>query len=120
MSNIPETGRTQRVQIRLIVIQVLVFSLLLTLGGVFLAGFSEAVGVAVPLVVVFLALNLVVVVVGAAHMVGADGHSGSHRDFVESTWDRSRDPTVRARRHRGHQSTKCPAIARRGRRDCGQ
>ncbi|WP_066949752.1 penicillin-binding protein 2 [Streptomyces lushanensis] len=33
MSNIPETGRTQRVQIRLIVIQVLVLSLLLTLGG---------------------------------------------------------------------------------------
>ncbi|MGW2657726.1 hypothetical protein ACWC1D_29245, partial [Streptomyces sp. NPDC001478] len=27
-SNIPETGRTQRVQIRLVVIQVLVFSLL--------------------------------------------------------------------------------------------
>lgn len=33
MSNIPETGRTPRVQIRLIVIQVLVFSLLFTLGG---------------------------------------------------------------------------------------
>ncbi|MEU8529642.1 penicillin-binding protein 2 [Streptomyces sp. NPDC048629] len=33
MSNIPETGRTQRVQIRLVIIQVLVFSLLLTLGG---------------------------------------------------------------------------------------
>lgn len=33
VSNIPETGRTQRVQIRLIIIQVLVFSLLLTLGG---------------------------------------------------------------------------------------
>ncbi|MFJ1597946.1 penicillin-binding protein 2 [Streptomyces sp. NPDC088261] len=33
MSNIPETGRTPRVKIRLIVIQVLVFSLLLTLGG---------------------------------------------------------------------------------------
>ncbi|MFF5334210.1 penicillin-binding protein 2 [Streptomyces sp. NPDC013181] len=33
MSNIPETGRTQRVRIRLVVIQVLVFSLLLTLGG---------------------------------------------------------------------------------------
>ncbi|MEV6164100.1 penicillin-binding protein 2 [Streptomyces sp. NPDC052052] len=33
MSNIPETGRTQRVRIRLVVIQILVFSLLLTLGG---------------------------------------------------------------------------------------
>lgn len=33
MSNIPETGRTPRVQIRLIVVQVLVFSLLLTLLG---------------------------------------------------------------------------------------
>ncbi|MFI6350735.1 penicillin-binding protein 2 [Streptomyces sp. NPDC050560] len=33
MSNIPETGRTPRVQIRLVVIQILVLSLLLTLGG---------------------------------------------------------------------------------------
>ncbi|MEV4191102.1 penicillin-binding protein 2 [Streptomyces toxytricini] len=33
MSNIPETGRTPRVQNRLVVIQVVVFSLLLTLGG---------------------------------------------------------------------------------------
>ncbi|MGW7360073.1 penicillin-binding protein 2 [Streptomyces sp. NPDC054802] len=33
MSNIPETGRTARVQIRLVIIQVLVFSLLFTLGG---------------------------------------------------------------------------------------
>ncbi|MEE1928390.1 penicillin-binding protein 2 [Streptomyces sp. TRM 70351] len=33
MSNIPETGRTPRVTIRLIAIQILVFSLLLTLGG---------------------------------------------------------------------------------------
>ncbi|MEU9758783.1 penicillin-binding protein 2 [Streptomyces sp. NPDC001834] len=33
MSNIPETGRTPRVQIRLVVIQVLVFSMLFTLGG---------------------------------------------------------------------------------------
>ncbi|MFC0597522.1 penicillin-binding protein 2 [Streptomyces palmae] len=33
MSNIPETGRTPRVTVRLAVIQILVFSLLLTLGG---------------------------------------------------------------------------------------
>ncbi|MET9427542.1 penicillin-binding protein 2 [Streptomyces sp. NPDC003036] len=33
MTNIPETGRTPRVRIRLVVLQVLVFSLLLTLGG---------------------------------------------------------------------------------------
>ncbi|WP_371617219.1 penicillin-binding protein 2 [Streptomyces sp. NBC_00454] len=33
MSNIPETGRTPRVQNRLIMIQIVVFSLLLTLGG---------------------------------------------------------------------------------------
>src|SRR3954454_17057580 len=33
MTNIPETGRTPRVQIRLVVIQMLVLSLLGTLGG---------------------------------------------------------------------------------------
>ncbi|MEV7994396.1 penicillin-binding protein 2 [Streptomyces sp. NPDC086077] len=33
MTNIPETGRTPRVQIRLVVIQILVLSLLATLGG---------------------------------------------------------------------------------------
>ncbi|MBB0243424.1 penicillin-binding protein 2 [Streptomyces alkaliphilus] len=33
MTNIPETGRTTRVTIRLVVLQILVFSLLLTLGG---------------------------------------------------------------------------------------
>ena len=44
--------------------------LLLVLGGVFLVGFREAVGVAVPLVVVFLLLNAVVVVVGLIHALG--------------------------------------------------
>jgi penicillin-binding protein 2 len=33
VSNIPETGRTPRVAIRLVILQILVFSLLLTLGG---------------------------------------------------------------------------------------
>ncbi|MFE9259071.1 penicillin-binding protein 2 [Streptomyces sp. NPDC006879] len=33
MTNIPETGRTHRVQIRLVILQMIVFSLLLTLGG---------------------------------------------------------------------------------------
>ncbi|KJY23271.1 MULTISPECIES: penicillin-binding protein 2 [Streptomyces] len=33
MTNVPETGRTSRVQIRLVIMQVLVFSMLITLGG---------------------------------------------------------------------------------------
>jgi hypothetical protein len=47
--------------------------LLLILGGVFLLGFSEAVGVAVPLVAAFLALNAVLVVVGLYEVVGTPG-----------------------------------------------
>src|SRR3954454_5325241 len=43
--------------------------LLLILGGVFLLGFSEAVGVAIPLVAVFLVLNAVVVVVGFGEII---------------------------------------------------
>jgi FtsH-binding integral membrane protein len=44
-------------------------ALLALLGGVFLRGFAEAIGIAVLLVVVYLGLNLVVVAVGMAHVV---------------------------------------------------
>jgi hypothetical protein len=46
----------------------LTLGLLALLGGVFLRGFSEAIGVAVALVGVYLALNLVVISVGLWHI----------------------------------------------------
>jgi len=47
--------------------------LLLILGGVFLLGFSEAVGVAIPLVAIFLVLNAVVVAVGLYDVIAEPG-----------------------------------------------
>jgi hypothetical protein len=47
--------------------------LLLILGGVFLAGFNEAVTIAIPLVAVFLLLNAVVAVVGFFHVFSDPG-----------------------------------------------
>ncbi len=45
--------------------------LLALLGGVFLRGFAEAIGIAVVLVGVYLTLNLIVAVVGVAHLISA-------------------------------------------------
>ncbi|WP_310422631.1 amino acid transporter [Chamaesiphon sp. VAR_48_metabat_135_sub] len=43
--------------------------LIALLGGVFLRGFQEAVGLAVVLVVVYLSLNLIVIIVGIGHII---------------------------------------------------
>jgi hypothetical protein len=58
--------------------------LLLILGGVFLLGFSEAVGVAVPLVAAFLALNAVVVAVGLYEVFGTPGALSAWTDALTS------------------------------------
>src|SRR5919206_3249183 len=58
---VPEVLHDQRVLITLV--------LLVILGGVFLAGFSEAVTLAVPLVAVYLLLNAVVVVAGVVEIL---------------------------------------------------
>jgi hypothetical protein len=47
--------------------------LIALLGGVFLRGFTEAIGIAVGLVAVYLALNLVVVTVALEHLVANPG-----------------------------------------------
>ena len=60
----------------------LTVGLLVVLGGVFLLGFSEAVSVAIPLVVVFLALNAIVVGVGVVEAVTDPGAMSAWIDAV--------------------------------------
>jgi hypothetical protein len=52
---------------------VITLVLLAALGAVFLRGFTEAIGVAVVLVAVYLSLNLVVIVVALGHIATAPG-----------------------------------------------
>ena len=56
--------------------------LLLILGGVFLMGFSEAVGVAIPLVGIFLALNAAIVVVGLYDVATVPGTFSAWTDAL--------------------------------------
>jgi hypothetical protein len=70
---LPDALRDQRVPITL--------CLLVLLGGVFLAGFSEAVSIAIPLVAVYLLLNAVVVAVGMAQVFTDPG-------LLTGWWDR--------------------------------
>lgn len=56
--------------------------LLLILGGVFLLGFSEAVGVAIPLVGIFLVLNAAVVAVGLYDVATTSGALSSWVDAL--------------------------------------
>jgi hypothetical protein len=70
--------------------------LLLILGFVFLLGFSEAVGVAIPLVAVFLALNAVITVVGLAEVFTTKGAFGAWWHGVTSSPDGFVGPAVLA------------------------
>lgn len=56
--------------------------LLLVLAAVFLKGFSEAVGIAVPLVVIFLGLNAAVIGVGLVEVVTTPGAFSTWTDAI--------------------------------------
>ena len=73
----PELLRNQEV--------LLTIGLLAVLGGVFLAGFSEAVRIAIPLVAAFLLLNAVVVVVGMVHAFTDPGVMSGWLDALTET-----------------------------------
>src|ERR687898_62331 len=72
----PEPLRDQQVGITLV--------LLAVLGAVFLAGFREAVRIAIPLVVSYLLLNAVVVVVGFVQISGDPGRLSGWRGALSS------------------------------------
>jgi hypothetical protein len=73
--------------------------LLAILGAVFLAGFSEAVSIAIPLVASYLLLNAVVVVVGLAQVAGHPAQQPAHQGHAA---DRHLDPVGEAdARHPG-------------------
>ena len=72
----PEPLRDQQVGITLV--------LLAVLGAVFLAGFREAVRIAIPLVVGYLLLNAVVVAVGFVQIAGDPGRLSGWREALTS------------------------------------
>jgi hypothetical protein len=72
----PEPLRDQHVGITLV--------LLAVLGAVFLAGFREAVRIAIPLVVGYLLLNAVVVAVGFVQIAGDPGRLSGWREALTS------------------------------------
>jgi hypothetical protein len=72
----PEPLRDQHVGITLL--------LLAVLGAVFLAGFREAVRIAIPLVVGYLLLNAVVVAVGFVQIAGDPGRLSGWREALSS------------------------------------
>jgi hypothetical protein len=70
---------------------VITLLLLALLSAVFLKGFTEAIGIAVALVAVYLALNLVVVVVSLAHVIG---HPVVVGDWTAALTGKYSDPLV--------------------------
>jgi hypothetical protein len=56
--------------------------LIALLGGVFLRGFAEAIGIAVGVVAIYLALNLVVVAVALMHVLGNPGIVADWRNLL--------------------------------------
>jgi hypothetical protein len=60
--------------------------LIALLGGIFLKGFTEAIGIAVGLVAVYLALNFVVVAVALEHLVANPGLVVDWRQLVSSSY----------------------------------